>query len=349
MNRKIDYVQLLNQSIEQEKPLVPPLTGSLQANKCCNSRCAYCGIWEINAKNPPVEDLFLAVNQLADLGVRMISITGGEPFLHPDLPQVIQLMDQRGILSSTMTNGLMLNQKKLVPILSAGINSLCVSLDTIDADIYRQIRGVALDPVLDGIRYVAEIRNEFPTLSDFSINCVISKANIHDLEPLIEFCNELNIKVGFQPLHNSFDSENKPVELKFSRDDHALLDEQIEMILQKKHQGYLISSGDDYLLAFPAYLIEKKLPEQTTCTAGYTSIAIDYQLNVKGCWPMRPIGNLHTQTLEEIWNSEAYTRQRAAMIDLDCPGCWLRCHTEHLSDDWLNNMHFWISKIKGGN
>jgi MoaA/NifB/PqqE/SkfB family radical SAM enzyme len=341
-----DYIRLLATSIKKQEPIVPPLSASLQANKRCNSRCEYCGIWQSDAKDPPVEDLLVAVIQLADLGVRMISLTGGEPFLHPQLPQVIQQMDQHGILSSTMTNGLMLNPNKLIPILEAGLNSLCVSLDTVDPGIYRSIRGVPIDPVLNGLRYVSNVRKDFPSLVIFSINCVISKANIHSLVPLIEFCSELNIKVGFQPLHNSFDSTYNPKELRFFEEDLSLLNNQIEMLLKMKRQGYLITSDNDYLLGFPDYLVYKRLPEGTTCTAGYTTIAIDTHLNVKSCWPMKPVGNLHTQSLKEIWTSDTYKQHRSAMLALDCPGCWLRCHTEYLSVSWLNDLQALITEAK---
>ena len=347
MNKETEeYIQLLATSIEKQEPIVTPLSSSLQANKRCNSRCEYCGIWQSDAKDPPVEDLLLAVNQLADLGVRMTSLTGGEPFLHSKLPQVIQQMDRRGILSSTMTNGLMLNPNKLIPILEAGLNSLCVSLDTIDPEIYRAIRGVPIDPVLNGLHYVSKIRNDFPSLVVFSINCVISKANIQHLVPLIEFCSELNIKVGFQPLHNSFDSTYNPQELKFYEDDLALLNSQIEILLKMKQQGYPITSDNEYLLGFPDYLVYKRLPVGTNCTAGYTTIAIDTHLNVKSCWPMKPVGNLHTQTLKEIWTSNTYKQHRSAMLALDCPGCWLRCHTEYLSVSWLNDLQALITEAK---
>lgn len=336
--RAKQYIDQLSLSVENNIPYVTPLTASLQANKWCNSRCEYCGIWKSNPGNPLVKDLFLAVNELSELGVQMVSLTGGEPFLNNDLYQVIQRMNDKRVISSTMTNGLLLNQKHLQPILEAGLNSLCVSLDSIDPDIYKSIRGVSLAPVLKGLKYVANIRSQYPTLFVVSINCVISKANIDGVADLVAFCNDLDISVGFQPLHRSFESRYNPERLQFLSEDLLPLKRQIEKLIKMKQAGSRIDNDEAYLLGFPDFLVYKRLPERTLCTAGFTTISVDVDLNVRSCWPKKPIGNLHSQKLTELWHSDIYSQNRASMLALDCPKCWLRCHTDYLSVQWLMNL-----------
>jgi len=304
--RTEEYLEMLSLSVQKGEPFVTPLTASLQANKWCNSKCEYCGIWKNPANNPPAEDLILAVDELAQLGIKMISLTGGEPFLQSHLSQIIRRMETRGIVSSTMTNGLLLKPKYVIPILEAGLNSLCVSLDTIDPCIYKKIRGVPLPPVLNGLRYVSRLRHEFPSLVVFSINCVVSRANINLLIPLIEFANELDISVGLQPLHNSFESTYNPDDLQFREDDLSLIQREMKKIIKMKQDGYRIDNDWEYLEGFPDYLIYRRLPQGTKCTAGFTTISIDVDLNVKSCWPMKPVGNLRTQSLTDIWYSEIY-------------------------------------------
>ena len=340
------YIDQFELSIQKGgQPLVPPLTASLQANKWCNSKCEYCGIWHNPKSNPPLDDMILAVNELSELGVKMISLTGGEPFLQDCLPQVINQMRSRGVISSTMTNGLLLSPNHIDPILEAGLTSLCVSLDTIDPDIYKRIRGVSIKPVLKGLEYVSRRRKDFPNLLLFSINCVISRLNIDHLLPLIEYCSGLGMSVGFQPLHYSFDSDYNSAELMFTESDLPHLYEQMEKIIKMGEDGFTVNNDAPYLMGFPDFLIYKRLPEGTKCTAGYSSISVDYKLNVRSCWPKKPLGNLHEAKLTDIWKSDLYSETRASMLELKCPKCWLRCHTDHLSVQWLADLHERMNKI----
>lgn len=340
------YINNLSLSVKTNTPLVTPLTASLQANKWCNSRCEYCGIWKISPNNPPIEDLFLAVDELSELGVSMISLTGGEPFLNKDLHKVVKRMGDKQIISSTMTNGLLLNSRHLEPILESGLNSLCVSLDSIDPDIYRNIRGVPLEPVLKGLKYIADIRKHYPSLFVLSVNCVISKANIDGIVDLVAFCNDLDISVGFQPLHRSFESRYNPEELQLLEEDLPHINRLIEKLIEMKQTGSRIDNNDDYLRGFPEFLVYKRLPVGTLCTAGFTTISVDVDLNVRSCWPKKAVGNLHRQKLTEMWHSDLYNQNRASMVVLDCPKCWLRCHTDYLSVQWLMNLMGKILQVK---
>jgi MoaA/NifB/PqqE/SkfB family radical SAM enzyme len=333
-----EYLERLALSVQAGQAMVTPLTASLHATKRCNSRCQYCGIWKARPTNPSLEDLLLAVDELAAVGIKMISLTGGEPFMQPHLPQVVKRMYQHGLISSTMTNGTLLNPRHVVPLLEAGLTSLCVSLDTVDPATYERIRGMPLAPVLKGLRYVAGIRRDFPTLLVFSVSCVISRINVDQLAALVEFCGELGITIGFQPLHKSFESEYNPEDFRFSEEDLPNLETQIDNLLELGQLTHIINNDAAYLQGFPGYLVHRKLPPATACTAGFTTIAIDADLNVKSCWPKRPVGNLRTERLADLWWSDRYNEQRLSMLKLECPGCWLRCHTDHWSVQWLEDL-----------
>ncbi|RLF81515.1 hypothetical protein DRN32_00740 [Thermococci archaeon] len=332
------YLEQLSLSVQHDTLLVAPLTAGLDTNNWCNSKCEYCRMWKNPAVNTPLQDLKLAVDELCELGVYAISLTGGEPFLHDELPQLIGHMRTRGVISSTMTNGMLLKPAHLLPILEAGLNSLYVSLDTINPDTYRKIRGVPLPPVLKGLEYLSQRRQDFPGLKSLSVNCVVSRANIEEIDTLVKYCSDLNIWVGFQPLHATFGSGHESEKLAFSEGERPRIHILIERLIQMKQDGHLIDNDVTYLEGFPDFLSYRQLPDGFECTAGFTTVAIDYQLNVRSCWPMKPIGNLHTDKLTELWYSEVYNQRRAAMLKLQCPKCWLRCHTEHRSEQWLKRF-----------
>jgi MoaA/NifB/PqqE/SkfB family radical SAM enzyme len=334
MLEQLTYHERLRGSIEGQPVSVVPLTASLGINDWCNSKCTYCDIWLHPVKEAALPDLEHAVDELAELGVSVISLTGGEPFLHRGLASIVARIHAHGLISSSMTNGLLLRSNRLVAALEAGLNSLVLSLDSVNPVSYKATRGVPLAVILKGLDQLLEERARFPKLR-VSINCVVSRANLHDLVPLVEYCHARDVSVGFQPLHAVFgrrhDAEptESSVDLTFGPMDRAHLEQTMARLVDMKEAGFAIDSSVAYLEAFPRFLTENSLPATFRCVAGFTTIAIDVALNVRSCWSMRSIGNLREHSLRDIWFSPTYAERRTAMLNLVCPKCWLRCHTEH--------------------
>ena len=106
----------------------------------------------------------------------------------------------------------------------------------------------------------------------------------------------------------------------------------------------LINCDLYYFRGFTEFLINKELPKDFECTAGFTSLAIDYEQNVRCCWMMKPVGNLKETNLLDLWNSDKYKEYRAAMIKLECPKCWLRCQADRHSEGGMKSFMNWIIK-----
>lgn len=304
-----------------------PNSITMHVNYWCNSKCSYCWMWTLPKRNTPLTDLKFAIEQSCDLGVSHIGLTGGEPLLHPDLPKLISFIRSKGASCSLLTNGLLLTPKRIRAILESGLNAMVVSLDTIDPDSYYTIRGVPIEPAIRSLEYLVDEKKNFPCLS-IVISCVVSKINVLELETLIEYCTKREIIVGFQPIHTSFVGGNKPTNLVFNRSDKIIIQKVVQRIIQMKQDGYLIDNGDEYLDGFADFLCNGQLPADFACVTGFSSLAIDHELNVKSCWPMGSLGNLQKNNLRDIWISESFNIHRAKMLQLECPKCWLRCHTE---------------------
>ena len=149
----------------------------------CNFRCVYCMPEQGYPATPKEEHLtaeeFLRLVRIAvSLGIRKVRLTGGEPLLRKDLPEIVrEIAALPGVedLSCT-TNGHMLEE--LAPTLAeAGLTRINVSLDTLKPDRFVQIaRRGSLDKVLDGIEAV---RNA--GLKPIKINCVAMRG-VNDCE-----------------------------------------------------------------------------------------------------------------------------------------------------------------------
>ncbi|MDR5683072.1 MAG: GTP 3',8-cyclase MoaA [Armatimonadota bacterium] len=129
----------------------------------CNLRCVYCMPAEGIAFRPAAEllqepEILLLTRIAAELGVRKVRLTGGEPTVRPDLVGIV-----RGIASipgiadvALTTNGVRLRDLAR-PLARAGLRRVNVSLDTLDAEAFRRItRGGRLSDVLEGLAAAEE-------------------------------------------------------------------------------------------------------------------------------------------------------------------------------------------------
>ncbi|PYU66558.1 MAG: radical SAM protein, partial [Acidobacteria bacterium] len=65
----------------------------------CNLACAYCNEFDDFSKPVPLEEMKKRLDILADMGTSIITISGGEPLMHPDLDEVIRHMRRRGMIA----------------------------------------------------------------------------------------------------------------------------------------------------------------------------------------------------------------------------------------------------------
>src|SRR5258705_2014303 len=71
----------------------------------CNLSCTYCNEYDAVSKPVPLETMQRRLDLLADLGTSMITVSGGEPLLHPELDAMIAHTRRRGMIASLITNG----------------------------------------------------------------------------------------------------------------------------------------------------------------------------------------------------------------------------------------------------
>src|SRR5919205_4357039 len=144
----------------------------------CNFRCTYCmpaeGLrWLPKEEVLSFEEIARIVGVLARMGVREVRLTGGEPLVRRDLPELVAML--AGIPGvddlSLTTNGVLLD-RLAEPLVRAGLRRLNVSLDSLDHVRFAEItRRDALDQVLDGLA-AAELYRE---LRPIKVNCVAIK------------------------------------------------------------------------------------------------------------------------------------------------------------------------------
>src|SRR5216684_61266 len=111
-----------------------PLLAHLIPIRRCNLACTYCNEFDDFSKPVPTEQMLRRVDLLGDLGTSVITISGGEPMLHPDLDEIIHRMRQRRIVSGLITNGYLLTADRIQRLNRAGLEWLQISIDNVNPD-----------------------------------------------------------------------------------------------------------------------------------------------------------------------------------------------------------------------
>jgi GTP 3',8-cyclase len=140
----------------------------------CNFRCVYCmpeeGMqWLKRETILSFEEIERVARVAVDLGVDEIRLTGGEPTLRPDLPELVARVSRLPLRSLSLTTNGFLLRSLARPLAEAGLKRINVSLDTLQHDRFHQIaRRRGLDEVLAGL----EELEKYPSIAPIKVNVV---------------------------------------------------------------------------------------------------------------------------------------------------------------------------------
>lgn len=145
----------------------------------CNASCGFCDIWEKPSPYITLEQAESNLRDLKKLGVRVIDFTGGEPLLHRQLPQLLQLAKRIGFITTVTTNTLL--YPKYAKDLQGLVDMLHFSLDSAHETLHNQSRGVkCFDKFMESLD-VARQLGEQPDIL-FTVN----SGNIHEIAEVYE-------------------------------------------------------------------------------------------------------------------------------------------------------------------
>jgi MoaA/NifB/PqqE/SkfB family radical SAM enzyme len=100
----------------------------------CNLACTYCNEFDDFSKPVPLEDMYTRIDKLGALGTAVVTISGGEPLLHPELDDVIRRIRANGMIAGLITNGYLLVPERIRRLNRAGLEWLQISIDNVQPD-----------------------------------------------------------------------------------------------------------------------------------------------------------------------------------------------------------------------
>lgn len=276
----------------------------------CNLSCAYCNEYDDYSKPVPTQTMRRRIDRLAGLGTNIITISGGEPLLHPDLDEIITHVRRSGIIAGLITNGYLLTPQRIHRLNQAGLDHLQISIDNVMPDDVSKKSLKTLDKKLEMLAEHAEFH--------VNINSVVGGGIRNPQDALV--IGRRAVKLGFtstvgiihdgggqlRPLNN----EERRVYLemkKLGKASYAQINYFQEAIANGRPADWRCRAGARYL-----YICEDGLVHYCSQQRGYPAKPlVEYTrddirrefLTEKGCAPFCTVSCVHQISYIDFWRA----------------------------------------------
>ena len=111
-----------------------PILAQIVPIRRCNLSCTYCNEYDKTSAPVPLDAMLRRIDKLVELGTGIITFSGGEPTLHPDLDLLIRRVRSGGAIATVITNGYFLTPERIRLLNDAGLDYLQISIDNVNPD-----------------------------------------------------------------------------------------------------------------------------------------------------------------------------------------------------------------------
>jgi organic radical activating enzyme len=131
LKRKVREVRLVGHALASTGH---PVMAQIVPMRRCNLSCAYCNEYDEVSNPVPLDEMQRRIDDLGRLGTSIITISGGEPLLHPELDQIIRHIRKVGAMAGMITNGYLLVPERIKRLNAAGLDHMQISIDNVQPD-----------------------------------------------------------------------------------------------------------------------------------------------------------------------------------------------------------------------
>lgn len=111
-----------------------PVMAHIIPMRRCNLSCTYCNEYDDFSKPVPLTTMRERIDHLHRLGTTIVTISGGEPLLHPELDDLIRYIRSKGMITGMITNGYLLTAERIRRLNHAGLDHMQISIDNVMPD-----------------------------------------------------------------------------------------------------------------------------------------------------------------------------------------------------------------------
>ena len=312
------------------------LNGTVIVTYRCNARCTMCNRYKCPSK--PEEELSVeTIKKLPKM--YFTNITGGEPFIREDLPDIVRELYKKSDRIVISTNGFFTDRiiKLCEEFPNVGIR---ISIEGLE-ETNNKIRGLddGFNKGYSTLKKLVEMKHP-----DVGFGMTVQDANAKDLVELYKLSDELNMEFATASLHNSFYF----VEAKNIIHDRPMVAKEFEKLInellksnspKKWFRAYFNHGLINYI-----YGQKRLLP----CDMAFDTFFIDPYGDVMPCNGTKDkeiMGNLNEQTWEELWNSEKAERVRNKVRHCDRQ-CWMIGSVSPAMHKYIWKPAWWVFRHK---
>jgi MoaA/NifB/PqqE/SkfB family radical SAM enzyme len=310
-----------------------PIYAQIHVTRRCNYRCSFCAAWKSGHTGDEmnIDDYKLLSEYLDKLGVRLITLGGGEPLLRKDIVEIARCFPPSRFIVRIQTNGALLLENDLLDKLDdAGVKRYTVSLDSLDSHEMDAVRGKkqAWEKAVNALRVLG---SRYPSGCVVSSTAVTSK-NIKQLPAIIRFAETLGVAAALAPVN--IDPDRKAGDIQLAGDDVSMDPRNVDQdiiestfleINNMKRHGASIANSNFYLKQALMYL--RTGDKWWKCHAGTLYFMILPDGNVAPCNELPAVFNLLEKNPCSYMKSHEYIK-KVKIMRHRCAGCIHDCWRE---------------------
>jgi MoaA/NifB/PqqE/SkfB family radical SAM enzyme len=212
-----------------------------------------------------INQINLLSDNLAKIGVSIVLLIGGEPFIRRDIDQIVSAFTRNGIFVRLQTNGLA-TKKQLEACVAAGANDISISLDSLSPVNQNTINGEfakSWDKAIETISVVNEI---FPENGTGYLNSVLMPRSTHDLVDVLNFADAIGWGMSIVPVHiasalspRSYRTIDDSNAVTYTKEDFVDVRKCIDKLKDMKRKGSHLYDSYEYLDDIYRFVANEKI------------------------------------------------------------------------------------------
>ncbi|MFX1514172.1 MAG: radical SAM protein [Promethearchaeota archaeon] len=312
--------------LSEKRPLILDL--NLIATNKCTQNCPMCNSALQYQKNPTtitLKEFKLYERILRPYHIPVCTISGGEPTIVPDMPQILEYAAKTFPFGVSILSNLYGSTTRLKRVIESALRNnvtICTSFDGFGdiGDQLRNARNVS-DNVASHIEMVSEMRKELGSSSILTLHTVISDLNLNQLPEIVAFSKELGWTQSIAPVNHFFYLPNDDSTPKLSYSQELI--DGCNLLLEQPHLTQLHS----FIREIPNYVRNRspKLCPYLSRILKTFKLFLEPNGEISLCDRV-PIGSLLDTSLHNMFEGPLYAERIRNFSE--CSGCWLACFVE---------------------
>ncbi len=300
-----------------------PVCPLILLTELCNARCVHCDIWKNKGKedSPTVDQWKTVLADLRDwLGPVQVVFTGGEALLKPFTIELVAYAASLGLSAEILTHGYWDDQTKIEKLVLARPWKLTISVDGIgESHTAIRRRERFWEKTSATIETAMRVRGQNKLKTIIRLKNVIMSQNLEGVCDVARFARQPGMEAFFQPIEQNY---NTPEDSKWwehtenwPRDTEKAV-RVVEQLIRMKRGGFPIANTYQQLQVMIPYFrnpdsfrvstqSHQAHEHKATCSA-LTMMQIQANGDVTTCTSQKPVGNIKTAPVREIWESRPH-------------------------------------------